>query len=357
MPESDRFDRTIVDDLRHRLRSSRWPDAPLGAGWSLGADVEELRSLTQYWADGFDFDAHRAMLDELPSFRHTVYGASVHYLHRRTGGTFPILLAHGWPDSGWRYRRVLPLLAEAGLDVVIPDMPGYGFSDIPSGPPLSSGDVAKMWAQLMSDLGYDQFAVAGGDIGSAVARWLAVDYPNRIIAVHRTDAGFPVFDGELRDLTDQERDWFEAAALWQQEEGAYASMHRTKPQTAAVGLTDSPAGLAAWIVEKLRTWSDTSEGGFSAIDRDDVLTLLTEYWTTATIGASMRMYQSNAQLPRKDLTRRVEVPSGFTLSPPTSPNLPSPGWNAPPTSSTSHARRGAATSPPSSNPTSTQQSC
>lgn len=314
--ETDRFSEASIDDLRHRLTTARWPDSPRIDPWSLGADVDELRSLTTYWADGFDFDAHRAAIDALPSFRRTLGGMSVHYLHRRADGSLPILLAHGWPDSGWRYRRVLPALVEAGLDVVVPDMPGYGFSDIPQAAPLSSRDVASLWVELMRGLGYDRFAVAGGDIGSGVARWMAVDHPEHVIAVHRMDASFPVFDGDLGELTDEERAFFDRAAAWQAEEGAYASMHRTKPQTAAVGLNDSPTGLAAWIVEKLRTWSDTSARGlYAAIPRDDLLALLTEYWVTGTIGSSMRMYAANATLPREDLTIRVEVPSGFTLFP------------------------------------------
>jgi pimeloyl-ACP methyl ester carboxylesterase len=316
MSESERFDETTIQDLRARLRSTRWPDAPVGSGWSLGADVDELRELVAYWADGFDFAAHRSLIAALPSERATVGGIDVHLLHQRAGrdDALPLLLAHGWPDSGWRYRRVLPALVEAGFDVVVPDMPGYGFSAAPA-MPLSSRDVAGLWAELMTQLGYDRFAVAGGDIGSGVARWLAIDHPDRIVAVHRVDVGMPVYDGDPDDLSDAERAFLAAAEQWRADEGAYAAMHRTKPQTAAVGLTDSPAGLAAWIVEKLRSWSDCGGDLWSVYSRDDVLALLTEYWVTGTIGSAMRMYHANAALPRTEQARRVEVPSGFTLFP------------------------------------------
>ena len=181
------------------------------------------------------------------------------------GPVLPLVLSHGWPDSFWRYTKVIPLLTDPGahgadpadaFDVVVPDMPGYGYSDRPTGPPLDSIAVAGLWAELMGVLGYPRFGAAGGDIGSHVSRYLALDHPDRVVAVHRTDAGLPVFTGDPADLAPEERAWIEGAAAWGATEGAYAAMHRTKPQTAAFGLTDSPAGLAAWIVEKLRAWSD-----------------------------------------------------------------------------------------------------
>ena len=279
-------------------------------------DVAELRALVDHWADRFDFAAHRAALDALPSRRVTVGGIDVHLLHERAtrADTVPLLLAHGWPDSGWRYRRVLPALVEAGFEVVVPDMPGFGFSAAPP-EPLSSRDVAGLWADLMTQLGHDRFLVSGGDIGSGVARWLAIDHADRVIAVHRMDAGMPVFEGDPAELSESETAFVAQATRWQADEGAYAAMHRTKPQTAAVGLTDSPAGLAAWIVEKLRSWSDCDGDLWSVYRRDDVLSLLTEYWVTGTIAPAMRMYAANAAVPRSEQARRVEVPSGFTLFP------------------------------------------
>ncbi|GAA1493622.1 epoxide hydrolase family protein [Curtobacterium herbarum] len=316
MSESARFDDATIEDLRARLRATRWPDAPAGTGWSLGVDVDELRELVTWWADTFDFGVHRAALDALPSRRADVGGIDVHLLHQRADreDALPLLLAHGWPDSGWRYRRALPDLVAAGFDVVVPDMPGYGFSATPSSL-LDSRDVAGLWADLMTRLGYDRFAVAGGDIGSGVARWLAIDHPDRVVAVHRMDAGMPVYEGDPAELSAAERDFLAATEQWRTDEGAYAAMHRTKPQTAAVGLTDSPAGLAAWIVEKLRSWSDCDGDLWSVWSRDDVCALLTEYWVTGTIASSMRMYHANAAVPRSEQARRVEVPSGFTLFP------------------------------------------
>ncbi|MGO9785078.1 MAG: alpha/beta fold hydrolase, partial [Streptosporangiaceae bacterium] len=222
----------------------------------------------------------------------------------------------------WRYAKVIPLLADPGahgadpadaFDVVVPDMPGYGYSDRPAGPPLDSIAVAGLWAELMGVLGYPRFGAAGGDMGSHVSRYLALGHPGRVVAVHRTDAGLPVFTGDPADLAPEERAWLEGAAAWGAAEGAYAAMHRTKPQTAAFGLTDSPAGLAAWIVEKLRGWSDCGGDVERSFTKDEILTNVTLYWLTGTIGSSMRMYRANAAIPPAQLARRVEVPSGFSL--------------------------------------------
>ncbi|MFF1273009.1 epoxide hydrolase family protein [Streptomyces marokkonensis] len=325
-PFIPRTDPATLDDLRARLRATRWPDAPEDAGWSLGTDVARLRDLTAYWADGFDWTAQEAALARLPRFRVRLGGLGIHFVHARAvapaGPVLPLVLSHGWPDSFWRYSKVVPLLTDPGahgadpadaFDVVVPDMPGYGYSDRPTGPPLDSVAVAGLWAGLMDVLGYERFGAAGGDMGSHVSRYLALDHSDRVVAVHRTDAGLPVFTGDPADLTAEERDWFDDVAAWSVSEGAYGAMHRTRPQTAGVGLNDSPAGLAAWIVEKLRAWSDCGGDVERSFTRDEILTNVTLYWLTGTITSSMRMYHANAAIPPERLTRRVEVPSGFSL--------------------------------------------
>ncbi|MFD6138576.1 epoxide hydrolase family protein [Promicromonospora sp. NPDC060271] len=313
-----------IEDLRARLRATRWPDAPEDAGWSLGTDLDHLRELVAYWADGFDWPAQEAALARLPRFRVGVGGHGIHFVHARaaapTGPVLPLVLCHGWPDSFWRYSKVVSLLTDPGshgadpadaFDVVVPDMPGFGYSDRPTGAPLSSVAVAGLWAELMRTLGYERFGAAGGDLGSHVSRYLALDHPDRVVAVHRTDGGLPVFAGDPATLTAAERAWFAEAATWSATEGAYGAIQRTKPQTVAAALNDSPAGLAAWIVEKLQSWSDGGvERGYT---QDEILTNITIYWLTGTIGSSMRMYNANAAIPAQQLTRRVEVPSGFSI--------------------------------------------
>ncbi|MFB6890978.1 epoxide hydrolase family protein [Kitasatospora sp. NPDC056327] len=326
-PFAPRTAPAALADLRTRLRATRWPDAPQDAGWSLGTDVGYLRELAAYWADGFDWPARERELGRLPRFRVRLGGgAGIHLVHARAvapaGPVLPLVLTHGWPDSFWRYSKVVPLLTDPGahgadpadaFDVVVPDLPGFGYSDRPAGPPPDSIAVAGLWAELMTVLGYRRFGAAGGDLGSHVSRYLALDHPGRVVAVHRMDAGLPVPAAAPADLTPEERAWSAEVAAWGAREGAYGAVHRTVPQTAAVGLNDSPAGLAAWIVEKLRAWSGSDGDLERAFTRDEILTNLTVYWLTGTIGSSMRMYHANAAIPVEQLTRRVEVPSGFAL--------------------------------------------
>ncbi len=315
-------------DLRARIQATRWPDTPADAGWSLGTDLAYLRELADYWADGFDWAAQERQLNGVPHLRVHVGGLGIHVVHARAtsqpSSPLALVLTHGWPDSFWRYSKVVPLLTDPAahgadprdaFDVVVPDMPGYGYSDRPSRAALDSIAVAGLWAELMTRLGYDRFGAAGGDIGSHVSRYLALDHPARVVAVHRTDGGLPspAFDRDA--LTREERDWFDAVTTWSAREGAYGAIHRTKPQTAAFGLTDSPVGLAAWIVEKLRAWSDCGGDVERCFTKDEILTSVTIYWLTATIGSSMRMYHANAAIPAEQLARRVEVPSGFSLFP------------------------------------------
>ena len=326
VPFTPRTDPRLVEDLRSRLRATRWPDAPEGAGWSLGADVDYLRELVDYWVTDFDWAAREAALGRLPHFRVGLGGLGIHVVHAKaenaTRPAMPLLLNHGWPDSFWRYLKVIPLLTDPGahradpadaFDVIVPDMPGYGYSDAPSGPPLDSIAVARLWAGLMTTLGYGRFGTAGGDIGSHVSRYLALDHADRVVAVHRMDGGLPVFVGDASDLTAEERAWMDGGAAWAATEGAYAAMHRTKPQTAAFGLTDSPVGLAAWIVEKLRSWSDCDGDVERCFTKDEILTLVTQQWMSGNIGAAMRMYHANGSIPREQLSRRVDVPSGFAI--------------------------------------------
>jgi pimeloyl-ACP methyl ester carboxylesterase len=327
IPFAPQTTQAILDDLRARLRATRWPDAPEEAGWSAGVDLDYLRELVGYWADEFDWPAREAELNAISRFRVSLRGLGIHYAHVRAvapaGPVLPIVLAHGWPDSFWRYTKVIPLLTDPGshgadpadaFDVVVPDMPGFGYSDRP-GAPLDSIAVAGLWAELMDVLGYPRFGAAGGDIGSHVSRYLALDHPDRVVAVHRMDAGLPIFAGDPAELAPEEREWLANASSWGAAEGAYAAMHRTKPQTAAVGLNDSPAGLAAWIVEKLRAWSDGDGDGDleRSYTKDEILTNVMLHWLTETIGSSMRMYRANAAIAPAQLARRVEVPSGFAI--------------------------------------------
>jgi pimeloyl-ACP methyl ester carboxylesterase len=314
-----------IDDLRARLRATRWPDAPEDAGWAYGTDLTYLRELVTYWADKFDWVAQEAELARLPHFRATLGGLGIHYVHARaaTGPGLPLLLNHGWPDSFWRYAKVIPLLTDPGahgadpadaFDVVVPDMPGFGYSDRPA-TPVDAVAVAGLWAELMTGLGYGRFGAAGGDVGSQVSHFLGLDHADRVTAIHRTDPGIPVYTGDPADLSASERDYLASWPAWSRANGAFAAMHVTRPQTAAFGLYDSPAGPAAWIVEKMRAWSDCDGDIERSFTKDEILTNITLYWLTGTIGSSMRMYRANAAIPAERSARHVAVPTGFSLFP------------------------------------------
>ena len=361
-----------LDDLRARLRATRWPDAPEDAGWSLGTDLGYLRELVEYWADGFDWPAQEAALAEHPRYRVRL-GELTDSLRPRPRGADRSGRAGAAADSQpWVAGLILalhqgdPLLTDPGahgadpadaFDVVVPDMPGYGYSDRPTGAALNSIAVAGRWAELMTVLGYPRFVAAGGDIGSHVSRYLALDHPDRVVAVHRTDAGVPVFTGNPAELEPAERAFIDDALAWGQTEGAYAAMHRTKPQTAAIGLTDSPAGLAAWIVEKLRAWSDCDGDIERSFSKDEILTNITLYWLTGTIGSSMRMYRANAAIPPAQLIRRVRCRRAFRCFPATSSVHRGNGWTEPRMSCGSPSRHAAGISRPSRSPSSTRRNC
>ena len=324
-----------LDALRERLRGARWPQALLdGAGWGLGTDEAYLRELVAYWADGFDWPAQEAALNELPHYRASVDGVGIHYLHvpAATGSGLPLVLSHGWPDSFWRYLKVVGPLTDPGayggdpadaFELVIPSLPGFGYSDKPRTPGMHVQRIAGLWKTLMADvLGFERFGAAGGDLGSAVTRFLGVEHPEHVVAIHRTDVGLPVLQIDPAELTDDERAYLAAVERWRAAEGAYALIQRTKPQTLAFALNDSPIGLASWIVEKLRAWSDCGGDVERRFSKDEMLTNITLYWLTETIGSSFRLYHDAAQIPLDQHARRAEVPSGVALFPRDLANAP-----------------------------------
>lgn len=296
-----------LDDLRDRLARTRWPVAVEGTGWDRGTDLAYLRALVEHWRDGYDWRAHEAELNELPHFTDD----GLHFVHQRSASddALPVLLVHGWPDSFLRYRRVLPLLTDFHL--VVPSLPGYGFSDPPTEPGRATRlAMAERLAGLMASLGYDRYAVSGGDIGSGTVEALAAAHPDRVVGLHLTDVPLWHLPGiDPAGLSAAERDYLAAAAEWQRRDGAYLQLQATRPMTAAYGLTDSPAGLAGWIVEKLRAWSDDFAAAFPP---DELLTHLTLYWVTNTIGSSFGPYaERETEAPHA----RVPVPAAVSQFP------------------------------------------
>jgi microsomal epoxide hydrolase len=318
----------VLNDLRAKLGQVRWPDQMDGAEWEQGTELSYLQSLVAYWRDSFNWRQQEAELNRLDHFRSEVDGLSIHFIHERGVGPspLPIILTHGWPDSFTRYQKIIPLLTDPAshggdpmdsFDVIVPSLPGFGFSSRPNLRGVNSFQVAELWAKLMSrELGYPRFAAAGGDIGSGVTRYLAAAHPELLVGIHLTDIGILrdlLAPSGRTDLTEGELRYRSLAAEWIAREGAYMSLQSTKPQTLAYGLSDSPVGLAGWIVEKFRAWSDCGGDLGRSFTKDELLTNIMIYWLTGTIGSSTRMYYENSHtLPPLG---HIDVPTGIALFP------------------------------------------
>ena len=314
----------MLDDLRQRLTRTRWPDALDGVGWEYGIDQAYIQELVAYWRDGFDWRAQEARLNQLPQFRAVVDGVGIHFIRVRGQGPnpTPLLMLHGWPSSFVQMLPIIPLLtdpashggdANASFDVVAASLPGYGFSDRPTAPGMSVGPMAELFHSLMTEtLGYERYGVRSSDLGAGVSSQLALLAPDALIGVHT--GGTNPYIGEVPpDLSPAEEQFVADAQAWMQGEMAYAMLHATKPQTLAVGLNDSPAGLASWIVEKFWRWGDHGGDLEGVFGRDALLTNLTIYWATETINSSIRLYYETVRNPGR--WGASQVPTAMLMSP------------------------------------------
>ncbi len=276
----------VLNDLRARLRQTRWPEPLPGIGWDQGTDQDWLRQLVDFWATEFDWRAWERRLNALPHF--TFEG--IHFIHRRATslpGT-PLILTHGWPGSFLDYVDLLPMLED--FDVIVPSLPGYGFSPRPAETGINYRHVAARWHRLMTALGYSRYGAGGGDFGAGVATFLALDHPEALLGIHLTTPELTP-TGSDASLTDEERAYLAVNRRWAEVERGYSSIQSTKPQTLGFGLNDSPAGLAAYLGEKWRSWSEVTPS-------DDFLcATFTLYWVTQTITSSMRDYWDNRRFP------------------------------------------------------------
>lgn len=293
----------VLDDLRARLRATRWAPAAPGEPWAQGTDAAYLRELCAYWAGGFDWRGREARLNALEHFRADVGGITVHFVHVRRGG-LPLILTHGWPSAFTEYLPLVDLLGD--FDLVIPSLPGYGFSERPG--TLTTRDTARLWHALMRGLGYERYGACGTDWGSAVTTYMALDDPAPLAGIHLSNLDVaPAAEPE----TAAEREYAAAVRRWDAAERGYSFQQGTRPQTLAYGLADSPAGLAAWILEKWRAWSDSGGDLEARFERDFLLELLTLYWATNTIATSLRDYLDNREAGTATLAERVTVRTGI----------------------------------------------
>ena len=299
------LDRAAVADLRDRLARTRW-SAPAGADdWDAGVPQDWLRDLVASWRR-FDVDAFQERLDALDHVTVTVDGQAVHAIRvpGRGPAPHPLVLTHGWPGSCLEYLDVIgPLTDPAAhggdpvdaFDVVIPSLPGFAWSAPPPPGGLVAAQVADLWHELMTaGLGYRRYAAHGGDLGAGVTAWLARNHPEAVTGIHLSTPGLAP---PPEPWTEAEADHFAAVERWSAEEGGYSHQHATKPATLAAGLQDSPVGLAAWIGEKVVSWSSVDAAGQPAFGTDRLLETLTVYWVTGTIGSSLLPYWAYRRRP------------------------------------------------------------
>jgi len=311
----------VLSDLKSRLLGTRWPEPAPGTPWGQGTDLAYLKGLARYWAEGFDWRAQERRLNAFEHFRAEIGGVGIHFVHHRAreGNGIPLILTHGWPSSFLEYLPLIPLLTDPkangidgpAFDLVIPSLPGYGFSQRPAR--ANYRTVARMWHALMRGLGYERYGAGGGDFGAGVATHMALENPAAMIGIHLTTMELRPPTGEgTRELTRAESEYVAAVRRWDEVERGYSAIQSTRPQTLGYGLNDSPAGLAAWILEKWRAWSDSGGDLESRFSRDFLLTLVTLYWVTETITPSMRDYFDN-RWDGEEIRpgERVRVPAGF----------------------------------------------
>jgi pimeloyl-ACP methyl ester carboxylesterase len=318
-----------IADLRDRLARSRFPDQAPGEPWAYGTDVAYLRSLVEYWRDGFDWRAQEAALNAFPQFRVAIDGIDLHYLHVPGTGKnpMPLLLLHGWPGSVFEFLEIIPRLtdparfggnADDAFTVITPSLPGYGLSFQGGQKRYGVPEMADCVASLMHDvLGFSRFGAQGGDWGAGIASRLGYAYADRIIGIHINLMMAAGRDpSALQNPTEEEKRYLAELAHWTREETGYQWIQGTRPQTLAFALSDSPAGLAAWIVEKFRAWSDCDGDVERAISRDRMLADISLYWFTGAIGSSFWPYYARLHgsviLPRGEA---ITVPAGYAQFP------------------------------------------
>ncbi|QHS75157.1 epoxide hydrolase family protein SPAR_M00020 [Saccharomyces paradoxus] len=313
-----------LKDLKRRLSSARIPKNVERKNWDFGTNAEYLAEVINYWKNSYDWRNIEQKLNGFHHFQTTISNIRIHYIHEKgkSANSIPIILTHGWPDSFLRYTKLIPLLTDPekfgvssgiSFDVVIPSLPGFGFSDYPAGGSINNDTISDIWLELMKNkLGYDRFLAAGGDIGSGVTRYLGFKYPQNLIGIHLTDVGIIrdlLNQSQLQSFSSEEQEYCKIASDWLDKEAGYMKIQSTKPQTLAFGLTDSPVGLAAWILEKFHSWRDLQTN----LPLDDIITNIMIYWFGKNIYTATRVYYENSHFLNPIGT--IEVPTGICLFP------------------------------------------
>jgi epoxide hydrolase len=316
-----------LDDLRGRLARTRFPEQIPGAGWDYGTELEYERELVEYWRDAYDWRTAEAQLNELDQFTTSIDGTRVHFIHQRSreADALPLIITHGWPGSIVEFLDVLGPLTDPrvhggdpadAFHVVAPSIPGYAFSGPTTDRGWDTRRIAQAWATLMAGLGYERYGAQGGDWGAMITNQIGLVDPAHVAGIHinMVVAGPPP-DGDNAPLTETEQQGLADMASYLEYDSGYMQIQSTKPQTIGYALEDSPAGLAAWIVEKFRSWSDCNGDVESSFTRDQLLTNVMLYWLTGTAHSSARLYYENRRSGSFAPADKVEVPTGAAIFP------------------------------------------
>jgi pimeloyl-ACP methyl ester carboxylesterase len=313
------FGDQAIADLRDRLRRTRWPERETVTDWSQGVPLTYLQELCGYWAEDYDFAAAQQRLNNHSNHRVVIDGLGIHFVHVRSrrSNAIPVVLSHGWPGSFVEFEGVIDALVDPpdpadAFDVVVPSLPGYGFSDRPAETGWDVARIARAFDELMAQLGYDRYAAQGGDWGAMITHELARQFPDRIMAIH-TNMPFVSFNSiDTTDITAEEQAGLDAMDLHRRTGRGYSEQQSTRPQTLGYALTDSPVGQCAWIVEKFWAWTDCDGHPERALTRDQMLDNISVYWFAATAASSGRLYWESL---RQANAAPVTVPTGISVFP------------------------------------------
>ena len=355
-----------LDDLKARLARTRWPDQLPGAGWDYGIPLDYVQELAGYWRTGYDWRVHEQTMNAFPQFTTAIDGQNIHFLHVRSTerDALPLIITHGWPRSVVEFMEIIGPLTDPrahGADpadafhLVIPSIPGFGFSGPTRDAGWDVGRIARAWDELMRRLGYPRYGAQGGDWGSSISRELGLVVPGHLIGVH-LNMLFPRVRDEPADLTDEERARLQAFRRFRSTGSGYYAIQSTRPQTLAYGLTDSPAGQLAWIAEKFGEWTDDGLPD-EAVGRDRLLTNVTLYWLTRTAGSSARLYYEAGRSGDWGPPKPSAVPPAWRSSRGRSHRRSGVLPSSPTTSCTGPSTTAAVTSPPWRYPTSWSATC
>jgi pimeloyl-ACP methyl ester carboxylesterase len=320
----------VLDDLKSRLHRTRWI-RPLNddKGWDYGVNISYLQELIAYWKDSYNWRDHEQKLNQFNQYKVKIGDCELHFIHHKGKGkkNIPLLLLHGWPDSFYRFHKIIPMLIDPGsagigtgiaFDVIVPSLPGFGFSKF-SKEVLRDQPTryhAGLLFQLMTEiLGYRAFGIAGGDGGSPIAQVMAIDYPGSVRAIYITDLGWNRNESDQSVLSRKEKEYLEHTKKLYMKQSAYAMVQATKPQSLAYSLNDSPAGLAAWIMDRFYFWSNDPNHIENSFSKDELITNMMIYWVTQTISSSIRNYWADTRSPSLGSKDFVSIPVGLGLFP------------------------------------------